>query len=189
MTTSPTTLTPRDATVVFIGLSGTWTREQVEFEEFAASRGPHLVRVARGLLKNPYDAEDVVQDVLARALVKWDTVSRADDLDAYTRRMVVNACTSFFRRPSRREYPSDESPLTEHEIGEAGIDDAYGERDRMLRLIRALPAKQRTVLVLRHYEDLSDAEIAAAMGCKEVTVRSNAARGLAGLRRLLEEDR
>jgi len=155
-----------------------------DFEDFVAARGPALVRIARGLLKDPHQAEDVVQDVLAKALVKWTTVQRADDPDAYVRRMVVNACTSFFRRAARREHARDHDSLPERSVRDASGDVA--ERDRMLELLRRLPAKQRAVLVLRHYEGLPDAEIADLLGTSPVTVRSNAHRGLAALRSMIE---
>jgi len=155
------------------------------FVDFAGSRGPALVRLARGLLRDPYQAEDVVQDVLAKALVQWGRVSSADDPDAYVRRMVVNACTSWFRRAARREFAHDAATLPDR-VGDdptAHVD----ERDRVVALLRRLPAKQRAVLVLRHYEGMPDAEIARVLGSSEVSVRSNAHRGLATLRRLLAE--
>jgi RNA polymerase sigma-70 factor (sigma-E family) len=157
-----------------------------DFEEFVAARGAALVRIARGLLRDPHHAEDVVQDVLAKALVKWSSIQRADDPDAYVRRMVVNACTSFWRRAVRREYSSDHDSLPERRVPDATGDVA--ERDRMLALLRRLPPKQRAVLVLRHYEGLADAEIADLLGSSAVTVRSNAHRGLATLRSMLAED-
>jgi RNA polymerase sigma-70 factor (sigma-E family) len=157
-----------------------------DFEEFVAARGAALVRIARGLLRDPHHAEDVVQDVLAKALVKWSSIQRADDPDAYVRRMVVNACTSFWRRAVRREYSSDHDSLPERRVPDATGDVA--ERDRMLALLRRLPTKQRAVLVLRHYEGLPDAEIADLLGTSSVTVRSNAHRGLAALRSMLAED-
>lgn len=156
---------------------------RVPFEEFVAARGPALVRLARGLLKDPYQAEDVVQDVLAKALVRWSSIERADDVDAYVRRMVVNACTSFFRRASRREQAREHDSLPDRSQQDASS--AVVERDRMLDLLRRLPAKQRAVLVLRHYEGLPDAEIADLLGTSAVTVRSNAHRGLANLRVLI----
>jgi RNA polymerase sigma-70 factor (sigma-E family) len=155
------------------------------FADFALRRGPALVRLARGLLKDPYQAEDVVQDVLARAYVQWGRVSSAADVDAYVRRMVVNACTSWFRRAARREYAHDAATLPERALADPTGD--YDERDRVVALLRRLPAKQRAVLVLRHYEGLPDAEIATLLGSGEVAVRSNAHRGLATLRRLLAE--
>jgi RNA polymerase sigma-70 factor (sigma-E family) len=159
---------------------------ELDFEEFVAARGPALVRMARGLLRDPHHAEDVVQDVLAKALVKWSTIQRADDPDAYVRRMLVNASTSFWRRAVRKERAHDHETLPERRVRDATGDVA--ERDRMLALLRRLPAKQRAVLVLRHYEGLPDAEIADLLGTSAVTVRSNAHRGLAALRAMLAED-
>lgn len=150
------------------------------FEEFVVARGPALVRLARGLLRDPYQAEDVVQDVLAKALIRWSSIERADDVDAYARRMVVNACVSFFRRAARREQAREHASLPDR--GQQDASDVVVERDRMLDLLRRLPDRQRAVLVLRHYEGLSDAEIADLLGTSTVTVRSNAHRGLASLR-------
>jgi len=160
--------------------------------ETASLELPALVRLARGLLRDPHGAEDVVQDVLAKILLEWGRVSAADDMDAYVHRMVVNACTSFFRRASRRRefaYGPDTLPDRACADGTGTVDDA----DRLVGLLRRLPAKQRDVLVLRHYEklrhyqNLPDAQIAAVLGTTEVTVRTNAHRGLAALRRMVGE--
>ena len=148
-------------------------------------RGPALVRLARGLLKDPYLAEDVVQDVLARALLQWSRVSAAHDVDAYVRRMVVNACTTWFRRAARRERVTDQALVLDRPA--ADRTDQFVERDQLVTLLRQLPAKQRAVLVLRHYEGLPDSDIARMLGSSEVTVRSNAHRGLARLRELIAE--
>lgn len=153
------------------------------FEDFVATRGPALVRLARGLLRDPHLAQDVVQDVLARALLQWPRVSAADDMDAYVRRMVVNACTSWFRRAARRERVTDQVLVLDRPVGDCG--DQLAERDLIVAALRRIPAKQRAVLVLRHYEGLMDADIASILGCSEVTVRSNAHRGLARLRALM----
>ncbi len=153
-------------------------------EEFIASRGPALVRLARGLLKDPHHAEDVVQDVLAKVWASWSRIERADDPDAYVRRMVVNASTSFWRRAVRRERPTENEWLPETLAADRA--EHHAETDQMLALLRRLPTKQRTVLVLRHYEGLPDAQIADLMGCSSVTVRSNAHRGLASLRGMLD---
>jgi RNA polymerase sigma-70 factor (sigma-E family) len=158
------------------------------FSAWAAERGPALVRLARGLLRDPHQAEDVVQDVLAKVLVQWSRVSGADDMDAYVHRMVVNACTSFFRRASRRREFAH-GPDTLPDRGVADPTGAVDDTDRLVGLLRRLPTKQRTVLVLRHYENLPDAQIAAILGTTEVTVRSNAHRALASLRTMVEADR
>lgn len=158
----------------------------LDFEEYVVARGPALVRLARGLLRDPHSAEDVVQDVLAKALVKWQRIESVDDPDAYLRRMVVNATTSFWRRAVRREYPHEHERLPDRRTDDAA--DSVVGRDQMLALLRRLPTKQRAVLVLRHYEGLPDAEIADLLGTSPVTVRTNAHRGLAALRAMLDEE-
>jgi RNA polymerase sigma-70 factor (sigma-E family) len=158
------------------------------FSRYAAARGPALVRLARGLLRDPHGAEDVVQDVLARVLLHWTRVSAADDMNAYVHRMVVNACTSFFRRAAyRREFAH--GPDTLPDAASADPTGAVDDADQLVALLRRLPTKQRTVLVLRHYESLPDARIAAILGTSEGTVRSNAHRGLASLRAMIEAER
>lgn len=163
---------------------------ELDFDEFVLARGASLVRTAAALLKNPHDAEDVVQDVLAKAHLHWGTVQRAGNPDAYVRRMLVNACTSFWRRAARRERAVDTDLLVADlaRVG-AGHDlaRASAERDLMVALLRQLPAKQRAVLVLRHYEDLDDASIADALGMSAVGVRGCAHRALTRLRRLHAE--
>jgi RNA polymerase sigma-70 factor (sigma-E family) len=157
----------------------------LDFDQFVTLRGPALVRLARGLLKDPHLAEDVVQDVLARALLQWPRVSAARDVDAYVRRMVVNACTSWFRRAARRERVTDQPLVLDRPVSDRT--EQFVDRDLLVALLRRLPAKQQAVLVLRHYEGLADIDIARALNCTEVTVRSNAHRGLARLRELIAE--
>jgi RNA polymerase sigma-70 factor (sigma-E family) len=158
----------------------------LDFTEFVVSRGPTLVRLARGLLRDPYQAEDVVQDVLAKALLHWPRICSVDAPEAYVRRMVVNGCTSWFRRAARRERPqeNDTLPVTVQGDPTAGLDD----RDRVVALLRTLTYRQRAVLVLRHYEGLADREIAEILGISEPTVRSLAFRGLAKLRATIEQE-
>ena len=148
------------------------------FEDFVARRAAPMLAMARGLVRREQDAEDLVQDVLASALLKWDRVSAADQPDAYVNRMLVNAATSWWRRPARRERPTDAHV-------DAPVDDpsaAAGERAAVLAALRALPPRHRAVLVLRYYEGMPDAEIAALLDMAPSTVRSSARRGLAALR-------
>jgi RNA polymerase sigma-70 factor (sigma-E family) len=161
------------------------TPDDESFDAFVAARAAVLVRVARGLLRDPQHAEDVVQDVLVKVHQHWDRILRQDSPDAYVRRMLVNASISFWRRAARREIS-----FGRHDLLDAVSPDVTGgldERDVMLALLRRLPPKQRAVLVLRHYEGLADDEIAAVVGCAVTTVRSNIHRGLASLRRMLAE--
>ncbi|MFB9376127.1 SigE family RNA polymerase sigma factor [Kineococcus gynurae] len=158
------------------------TSAEEQFEAFVVARGAALVRLARGLLRDPDTAEDVVQDVLAKALLSWSRVSGADDPNAYVNRMVVNACTSWWRRAARREGPTLDGDLPERPTGGRAADAMLADRDQLLRALRGLPTRQRTVLVLRHFEDLADEQIADLLDISPGTVRSNAHRGLATLR-------
>ncbi|MGA8257462.1 MAG: SigE family RNA polymerase sigma factor [Nocardioides sp.] len=159
-----------------------------DFDDWVAARGPALLRLAYTLTGSTTDAEDVVQDALARALPRWDRVSRMDDVDAYVRRMVVNAHTSWWRRWRRREAPVETVHDTETTAVPEGVRMEHDERRRIWLACRALPEAQRTAVVLRFYEQLEYAEIAALTGVREGSVRSRVSRGLAALRADLGED-
>ncbi|GAB3200416.1 SigE family RNA polymerase sigma factor [Nocardioides hungaricus] len=160
----------------------------LDFDEWVAARGPGLLRLAHLLTGNRADAEDVVQDALSRALPRWSRIAAVEDPDAYVRRMVVNAHTSWWRRFRRREQPVAD-PVVAGEVAGPGGGIAADERERIWRACRALPEAQRTAVVLRYYEQLEYAEIAALTGVREGSVRSRVSRGLAALRAELEEDR
>jgi RNA polymerase sigma-70 factor (sigma-E family) len=156
-----------------------------DFDSWVAARGPTLLRLAYTLTGNRSDAEDVVQDALSLALPRWSRISAVDDVDAYVRRMVVNAHTSLWRRFRRRESPVEaisDGPTIED--GRVEPDD----RRRIWLACQALPEAQRTAVVLRYYEQLEYAEIAALTGVREGSVRSRVSRGLAVLRAELGEE-
>ncbi|WP_244929902.1 SigE family RNA polymerase sigma factor [Nocardioides sp. W7] len=149
------------------------------FDEWVAARGPALLRLAYTLTGDAADAEDVVQEALSRALPRWSRISSVEDPDAYVRRMVVNAHVSWWRRFRRRESPAPS-------VTPAGVVEAPGvlfdESRRLWMACQALPEVQRTAVVLRYYEQLEYAEIAALTGVREGSVRSRVSRGLATLR-------
>lgn len=149
------------------------------FEDYVTARGAALVRFARVLAGDEHRAEDLVQDVLARAYLRWDAITRSDEPDVYVRQAIVNATRSWWRRRSNHETPT--SVLPEGTAPGAFDADAV-ERDALWRRIRRLPARQRAVVVLRYYEDLDDATIATILGCTAATVRSHAMRALQALR-------
>ncbi|MFN8074204.1 MAG: SigE family RNA polymerase sigma factor [Kineosporiaceae bacterium] len=153
---------------------------EITFEAYVAARGAWLVGLAARLLADPCQAEDVVQDVLARAYRHWPRIVRGGHPDAYLRAAVVNATTSFFRRAARRERTGADPALFDRPQPDGS--DAHASRDLALRLLAGLPARQRAVLVLRLVEELPDAQIARLLGCSESTVRSQAHRGLATVR-------
>jgi RNA polymerase sigma-70 factor (sigma-E family) len=153
------------------------------FEDYVTNRGAGLVRFARVLAGDEYRAEDLVQEVLARAYLRWEQITRSDEPDVYVRQAIVNATRSWWRRRSSREKPTDQ-PFDRqlNAVVPAELDTTAVERDAMWRAIRRLPQQQRAVLVLRYYEDLDDATIAAILGCAPVTVRGHALRALNTLR-------
>ena len=159
--------------------------DQPDFDTWVAARGPALLRLAYTLTGNRSDAEDVVQDALSRALPRWPRIASMDDADAYVRRMVVNAHTSWWRRFRRRESPVEAIP--DGPTAEAvGVEP--DERRRIWLACQALPEAQRTAVVLRYYEQLEYAEIAALTGVREGSVRSRVSRGIAALRAELGEE-
>jgi RNA polymerase sigma-70 factor (sigma-E family) len=148
-----------------------------DFSAFAVSRWPGLVRLAFGLTGDRWAAEDLAQATLTRAYVAWRRVSRADDPDAYLRRILVNASNRRFRRRRVTEQPGDPPETAVEDPAELVSDRAV-----LLAALRQLPPRQRAVVVLRYWEDLTDAQIAATLGCSPGTVRSQLSRALAKLR-------
>jgi RNA polymerase sigma-70 factor (sigma-E family) len=157
----------------------------VTFEEFAAARLPALLRHAVMLTGDRDLAQDVVQEVLARAQVRWSRISKADSPDAYVRQMVLNEYLSWRRTWTVRNVRSAGERLVELGDGRgSGADHAHAvvESDELWSRLATLPRKQRAVLVLRYYEQLDDVEIARLLNCEPVTVRSNASKALKTLR-------
>ncbi len=155
------------------------------FDEWVGARVTALVRFAYLVTGSQHAAEDAVQSALVAACEKWSRVSGSEDPDSYVRRMVVNAHISAWRRSGRRE-----SPFAEIRARSADDPaDEVGRNDAVWRMCTALPPQQRAAVVLRYYEDLEYAEIAAILGVAEVTARSHVHRALAALRREVEADR
>ena len=152
------------------------------FDAWVEARVPALLRFAYLVTGSQVAAEDAVQSALVSACGKWSWVGRRDDPDAYVRRMVVNAHISAWRRAGRRESPVAEV----RERAAADPAPAVAEHDAVWRMCADLPPQQRAAVVLRFYEDLDYAEIAAVLGVAEPTVRSHVHRALASLRRELE---
>ena len=151
------------------------------FDEYVLTRGVALVRFARLLTGDEHRAEDLVQDVLAKTYVHWRRVSELDRPDLYVRRMVVNAHRSWLRRLTNREITVAAVRDTAA-VRDAATESA--ERDAVWRLVRQLSPRQRTVIVLRYYEDYDDATIAELLQCSRGTVRTQAKRALDKLQRL-----
>jgi RNA polymerase sigma-70 factor (sigma-E family) len=154
---------------------------ETTFEEFVGARGQALLRFALMLCGDRHRAEDLVQSVLAKAYVRWVRISAMQRPEAYLKAVLVNEHLRWWRRHSSGEVPLA-APVDPDVAagGDAAVE--HASRDAAWALLGRLPRRQRAVLVLRYYEDLSDAEIAAVLGCRQATVRSQAARALAALR-------
>ena len=154
------------------------------FDDYVQAHLPSLLRLAGVLSRDRQTSEDVVQEVLFRASVRWDQINAAGVPDAYVRRMVVNEYLSWRRKWAR---------LIPHAaIDTGGVEPDHGqqvaERDEMEARLRILPAGRRAVLVLRYYEGLGDDQIADVLGCSNGAVRTAASRALATLRVNADED-
>lgn len=148
-------------------------------EAFAAAHHAQLVRSAYLLVGESHAAQDLAQDTLVQVLQKWRKVESADHPAAYARRVMLNLFLTGQRRRWHGETPSAELP------DRPRADDpnaAADERDVLRRALRALPPRQRAAVVLRHYEQLSEAQTAHLLGCSAGTVKSLTSRGLAALR-------
>lgn len=152
-----------------------------DFASYVAARRPQLRRTAYLLCGDWDRAEDVVQDALTRLYVHWSRASRADNVDAYVRRSLVNAYLAEGRRPWRRERSTEVLPETAY----ADPHDSGGDHDELRRALASLGASQRAVVVLRYWDDLSVEQTADALGCSVGNVKSQSARGLTRLREAL----
>ena len=155
----------------------------MEFEEYAAARLPALLRYATVLTADPVLAQDVVQDVLVKACLRWDRIQRADRPDDYVRRMVLNEYLSWRRRwhvRSVRSAPPE--VLQAHQTPVADHAASVADRDEVRHRLARLPRRQRAMVVLRYYEGLDDAAIAEHLGLRPGSVRSGLSRALASLR-------
>ncbi|HEU4629290.1 MAG TPA: SigE family RNA polymerase sigma factor [Gemmatimonadaceae bacterium] len=153
-------------------------QRDADFTAYLAARQPALLRTAYLLTGDEHSAEDVVQSALARLYLAWDRVQHAESPDAYVRRAIINEATSWWRRAwRRREVASDVLP-------DVAVTPELGGPDgtQVWRLVRDLPPRQRAVIVLRYYEQLSETEIADILGISRGTVKSQASRALAALR-------
>lgn len=150
-----------------------------DFEAYMSARQPGLLRTAYLLTGDQHTAEDLVQTTLAKLYLSWDKVQDRGMLDGYVRRILVNENNSLWRRPwKRRELSTDkvpdQQPVTD--------DPDEGRSAALWQFVQTLPRRQRAVVVLRYYEELSEAEVADVLGISVGTVKSQASRALAGLR-------
>ncbi|TDC33791.1 SigE family RNA polymerase sigma factor, partial [Micromonospora sp. KC213] len=152
-----------------------------EFREFVAARSEALLRTAYLLAGDWATAEDLLQTALTKTYLAWKRLGGIEAVEPYARRVMVNTSTSWWRRRWHGERPTEVLPER------AGADEIEQQLDRdvLWRHLSALPARQRAVLVLRFYEDMSEAQTAALLEISPGTVKSQTSRALATLRRRL----
>lgn len=154
-----------------------------DYAEYLTSRLPYLRRTAYLLCGDEHRAEDVVQDTAIRLYLKWHRVQAADNTDAYVHRVLVRQYMRQYRLAWSRVLIMDRTP--ERETPPAA---SVEERERVNKALAQLGRRQRMVIVLRYFCDLSVIDTAAVLDCSEGTVKSQTARALATLRGLLAEE-
>ncbi|MFD3498585.1 SigE family RNA polymerase sigma factor [Streptomyces sp. NPDC058676] len=160
----------------------TQTLPYPSFSSYVKARQPVLLRTARSLTANPSDAEDLLQTALTKTYVAWERIEDHRALDGYVRRALLNTRTSQWRKRKVDEFVCEELP--EPEAAPAGDDPAEQQalHDAMWRAIMKLPARQRAMVVLRYYEDLSEVQTAEVLEVSVGTVKSAVSRALGKLR-------
>jgi RNA polymerase sigma-70 factor (sigma-E family) len=159
--------------------------EILGFEDYVRARQDALLRSARRLVPDPVDAQDLLQTALARTYRRWQGIADKRLADAYLRRVMINTRTEWWRARRIEEVPSAQLP-------EGSADslpdptEQYADRSLLMDVLSVLAPKQRSVVVLRHWEQMSTEETAAALGMSPGTVKSTLHRALARLREELE---
>jgi RNA polymerase sigma-70 factor (sigma-E family) len=153
-------------------------QQRRDFEVFVATRSAGLMRTAYLLTGSRADAEDLLQTTLAKVFLSWARIEDKGAADAYARRTMTTTQISVWRRRRVDEVVTDRVP-------EVVVPAAPDLDDSLWMALTSLPKRQRAVIVLRYYEDLSEAEIAAVLGCSTGTVKSQAAKAMAKLRTAL----
>jgi RNA polymerase sigma-70 factor (sigma-E family) len=151
---------------------------EIEFHEFVMSRSRALLHSAYLLTGNVADAEDLVQSALAKTYQAWDRIEDRNALDGYVRRAMVNTHISWWRRRKVDEYPTDDIP--DQPVADSSV--SSDEHDALRRAIERLPQRMRAAVVLRFFEDMTEAEVAGVLGVSLGTVKSTVSRAVAKLR-------
>jgi RNA polymerase sigma-70 factor (sigma-E family) len=165
-----------------LAMASRTTDKDADFAAYLAARQASLLRTAYLLTGNRHDAEDLTQTAFAKLYLAWDKVRDQGSIDGYVRRILVNEHNSLWRRAwKRREHPQDDTLLAR---GAGAVSDEYdeGRGSALWDLVQTLPRKARAVVVLRYYEEMTEAETAEVLGITVGTVKSQTSRALATLR-------
>lgn len=156
-------------------------RDHIAFGEYVRGRRHILLRIAYGMTGNGADAEDLLQATLIKAYQSWDKIDDPSAVDSFVRRVMVNTHISGWRRRRHLdEYPTDELPDSPSGTDATSESDLA---DMMQRAIDRLPRQMRSAVMLRYYDDMTEPEVAAALGVSVGTVKSTVARAVAKLRK------
>lgn len=156
-----------------------------DFRDFVQSRWLPLVRTASLLTGDQASGEDLAQQALVIAHRRWPSIVRQDAPYAYVRAVMVNLQWSWWRRRRVDETLWGEPAF---DVGEPDRTGSVADRDALWRAVLTLPPRMRAVLVLRYYEELSEAETAETLGCSVGSVKSQTSRALDRLRTVLVAD-
>ena len=156
---------------------------EAEFTAYVRARQRRFVRFAYLLTGDPHSAEDLVQSAFAKVYRKWDSIHGSPD--AYVRQTIINEHNSWWRRTWRHKEVTGSDLITYADPPAPA--DRYTDNDLHTH-IRNLPTQQRAAIILRYYEDLTEAQTADAMGCAVGTVKSQVSAGLSKLRERLGDD-
>lgn len=156
------------------------TESDAEFVAFVEAVWQRYVRLARLLTGDRHRGEDLLQDCLVKLYERWRRVTQRGDPHAYLQRMLINGSVSRWRRGKREQLVAAPPETADLSGGPPDV------RDDVRRALLALPRQQRAVIVLRHYEDLTERQVADVLGCSIGTVKSHNARALHRLRELLD---
>jgi RNA polymerase sigma-70 factor (sigma-E family) len=157
-------------------------REKADFADFVAARSAALHRAAYLMVGEAGLAQDLVQEALTKTYVAWPRLRDKGNAEAYTRKAITTTAISWYRRKSWSQEHSTADPP---DAPTAGHDDRVAESAWLWECLMGLPVRQRAAIVLRYYEDLTEAQTAEAMGCAVGTVKSQVSAGLAKLRQQL----
>ncbi len=160
-------------------------RDRAAFAAFVAARSGALHRAAYLLVGDAGLAQDLVQEALTKTYVAWPRLRRPEAAEAYTRKAITTTAITWFRKRSwNAERVAEQLP----EGSTEGPADVLAARHDLVAALAQLPPRQRAVIVLRYYEDLTERQTAEVLGCAVGTVKSQASTALRRLRELMGDD-
>ena len=160
------------------------TEREADFTAYVRARQKSFARFAYLLTGDRHSAEDLVQSALAKVYGRWDHVSMVESPDAYVRKVMVNEHASWWRRQWRHRERTDSDLIR---VIDPAAAPAVAHDDDLWTHVRSLAPQQRAAVVLRYYEDLSEAQTAEILGCSVGTVKSHTSRAISSLRGKMKE--